>query len=521
MIFPAFPDMKQLFPIALALALASCKQSSVTQPAPETAAAEPAPVPEIMEAPASLAESVIRINSTSQAWNPGQPWEKVPPRNLRSLGAIVAPGQVLTTGEMVADATYLELETTDGSRTAQAEIVAVDYEANLALLTVKSEEERAAFFKDTRALALAEPPSIGDSLQIFQVEDNGTSLLTNGTLQSVDVAASFLPNQSFLTYLVKASMQGAASSFTLPVMKDGALAGILLSYDSGDQISDVLSTDVISHFLANAKDGKYAGFPSLGISITRTEDPSFRKFLKLTPEQGGIYISTVRTGGAADLAGIKKGDVLLSAAGFPIDNRGYYKHPKYGSVFWGHLIRGESSTGDEIKLGILRDGAPMEITATLTREEPEDHLVPEYRFDRAPNFLVKGGFIFQELSRPVLEAFGKDWSSRAPLNLLDAYENPEKFEDKAKRVIFLSGAIPTPATVGYESLRNLIVKKVNGIEIDSMKALIDAFGKPSSDNIHSIEFLEENFTIYLDENVSTMVDGALLQRGLSRLSRAE
>ena len=518
---PNFPTMKQLFPIALALALASCRQAPVTPPAAENAATDAVPVPEVVEAPASLAKSVIRINSTSQAWNPGQPWEKIPPRNLRSLGAIVAPGQVLTTGEMVADATYLELESTDGSRTAQAEIVAVDYEANLALLTVKSEEERETFFKDTQPLALAEPPSIGDSLQIFQVEDNGTSLLTNGTLQSVDVATSFLPNQSFLTYLVKASMQGAASSFTLPVMRDGALAGILLSYDSEDQISDVLSTDVISHFLANAKDGEYAGFPSLGISITRTEDPSFRKFLKLTPDQGGIFISTVRTGGAADLAGIKKGDVLLSAAGFAIDKRGYYQHPNYGSVFWGHLIRGESSTGDEIKLGILRDGQPMEITATLTREEPEDHLVPAYRFDRAPNFLVKGGFIFQELSRPVLEAFGKDWSSRAPLNLLDAYENPEKYEDKAKRVIFLSGAIPTPATVGYESLRNLIVKKVNGVEIDSMKTLIDAFGKPSADNIHSIEFLEENFTIYLDESVSTMVDSALLQRGLSRLSRAE
>lgn len=509
--------MKNLIPLSLCLGLFSCEQppQAVIDDKGLAIADDPA------QAPASLTESVIRINSTSQSWNPGQPWEKTSPQNLRSLGAIVGPGQVLTTGEMVADATYLELETPDGSKTAEAAIVAVDYEANLALLTVKSEEGREAFFEGTKPLALAEPPAIGDAMQIFQVEDNGTSLLTNGTLQSVDVVSSFLPNQNFLTYLVKASMQGAASSFSLPVMSGGELAGILLSYDSDDQISDVLSIDVISHFLSNAKDGEYAGFPSLGISVSRTEDPSFRKFLKLTPEQGGLYIGTVRIGGAADLAGIKKGDVLLTAGGFPIDKRGYYQHPHYGSVFWGHLVRGEGATGDEITLGIQRDGEPIEITATLTREEPEDHLVPDYRFDRAPNFLVKGGFIFQELSRPVLEAFGKDWSSRAPLNLLDAYENPEKYEDKAERIIFLSGAIPTPATVGYESLRNLIVKKVNGIEIDSMKTLIDAFGKPSADNIHSIEFLEENFTVYLDESISTMVDGALLQRGLNRLSRAE
>ena len=508
--------MKRFLPIPLCLVLFSCDAPTLKKEA--VVVAEHAPV----EQPApDLTASVMRINSTSQAWNPGQPWEKTPPTNLRSLGAIVAPGQVLTTGEMVADATYLELESPDGSRTAQAKIVAVDYEANLALLTVKSEDDRETIFSGTQPLALAEPPVIGDTLGIFQVEDNGTTLLTNGTLQSVDVAESFLAGQGFLTYMVKASMQSAASSFTLPVLRGGKLSGILMSYDSKDQISDVLAVDVISRFLVNAQDGTYEGFPSLGISASRTEDPSFRKFLKLQPEQGGLYIGKVRKGGAADLAGVKVGDVLLSAGGHAIDRRGYFPHPHYGSLFWGHIVRGEKSTGEEIVLGILRDGEPMEITATLSREEPMDRLVPDYQFDRAPNYLVKGGFIFQELSRPVLQAFGEDWTSRAPLNLLDAYENPEKFEGKAKRVIFLSGAIPTPATVGYERLRHLVVKKVNGTEIDSMKTLIASFEKPNADGLHSIEFMEEDFTIYLDESISTAVDSALLQRGLNRLSRAE
>jgi len=511
--------MKYLSLLTLGVLLISCEKApeKVEISVEEEIKTEPAQASE----PIDLIESVVRINSTSQSWNAGQPWEKTPPSHLRSLGAIVGPQEVLTTAEMVADATYLELETPDGSRVAEAKIIAVDYEANLALLTVKSEEGAATFFDGTKALPLAEPSSVGDEMQIFQVEDNGTTLITSGTLQSVDVSASFLPDQGFLTYFIKASMQSAASSFSLPVLKDNALAGILLSYDSGDQISDVLAVDVISHFLESARDGEYAGFPSLGIAVARTEDPSFRKFLKLEPDQGGLYISKVRVGGAADLAGVKEGDVLLAADGFPIDRRGYFEHTQYGPLFWGHLVRGEKATGEEIKLSLLREGEPIEITAILTREEPQDRLVPGYQFDRAPNFLVKGGLIFQELSRPLLEAFGKDWSSRAPLNLLDAYENPEKYEDKAKRIIFLSGSIPTPATVGYESLRNLIVKKVNGIEIDTMKTLIDAFNKPNADNLHSIEFLEEDFTVYLDEAVSTDVDTVLLQRGLNRLSRAE
>lgn len=512
--------MKHFLLSGLALLFVSCEKPAPTATEAPKVPADGEVQVEVVETQ-PLVKSVVRINSTSQSWNPGQPWEKTPPQNLRSLGAIVAPGQVLTTSETVADATYLELELPDGSQTAAAKIIAVDYEANLALLTTETDEEREIFFKDTRPLPLAKPPSITDSLQIFQVEDNGTTLLTFGTLQSIDVVPSFLPSQSFLTYLVKASMQSAASSFSLPVLKDGALAGILLSYDSDDQISDVLSVDVISHFLENVNDGEYAGFPSLGVSVARTEDPSFRDFLRLKPDQGGLYISKVRTGGAADLAGVQEGDVLLAAAGYEINRRGYYKHPHYGSVFWGHLVRGEKSTGDQIVLSLVRDGEPMEITATLTREEPHDHLVPAYQFDRPPNFLVKGGLVFQELTRPVLQAFGEEWTSRAPLNLLDAYENPEKYDDKYKRIIFLSGSIPTPATVGYEQLRNLIVAKVNGIEVDSMKGLIEAFNKPDENNLHSIEFLEENFTLYLDETISNEVDGMLLQRGLNSLSRAE
>lgn len=497
--------------------LISCEKPApvaITPEPAEPALGEPVPKP-------SLIHSVVRVNSTSQAWNPGQPWEKQPPKRLRSLAAIIAPGQVLTTAEMVADATYLELESPEGTRTTQAKIIAVDYEANLALLAAADPGESEAFFADTVPFEIASVPGIGSRLEIIQIEDNGSTLITPGVLQSVDVKSSFLPNQNFLNYLVKASMQGASSSFSLPVLKDDKLIGILLGYNSREQISDILAVDIIARFLENASAETYSGFPTLGISVARTDDPSLRQFLKLDDDQGGLYISKVRTGSAADNAGIKVGDVLLAADDLPINRRGFYDHPNYGSIAWGHIVRGEKSTGDTIKLSLLRDGKSLEITATLTREEPGDRLVPDYLFDTPPNFLVKGGLIFQELSRPLLEAFGEEWTSRAPLNLLDAYENPEKFEDSVSRIIFLSGSIPTPATVGYERLRNLIVHKVNGIEITDMETLISAFDKPDADNLHSIEFLEENFTVHLDEAVSTQVDSMLLQRGLTRLSRAD
>lgn len=500
------------------LALTSCEPprqaAAAEQPLPTPPPAVPTPGPE------ELKHSVVRINSTLQGWDPAQPWEKDQPDHRRALGPVVGDRQVLTTAEMVADSTYLEFETTDGTRLTPAKIVAVDYEANLALLGPSDEEEGKTFFEGLKPFEIAGNPKIGDTLDILQVEDNGMPLLTAGSLQGVDVISSFLEGQFFLSFEVKASMQSAASSFSLPVLRDRKLAGLLTSYNAKDQLSDVTSTEILSRFLSSAASGNYAGFPGLGVTTARTEDPSFRQWLKLSDDQGGVYLSTVRKGGSAEAAGVKKGDVVLGVGEHKIDRRGYYQHPVYGSLFWSHLLRGEKTVGDTATLHLWREGKPVDLEVKLTREEESTRLVPGYTFGKAPNYLVKGGLVFQELTKPILQSFGEDWQARAPLNLLDTLENPEKYQDKADRIVFLSGVIPTPATIGYERLRNLIVRKVNGKEIRDMKALIEAF-KEAPDGMHSIEFDEENFTVYLDNRVSGGVDDQLMQRGIPRLSRAE
>ncbi len=503
------------FPLSLLLAVAvpACDSHSESASAATTQASAKAST-------ATIQKSVVRINATQQSWNPGQPWEKNPPTQRRALAAIVGPQRVLTTSEVVTDATNLEFESTDGTRFAQAKVIAVDYEADLALLGPADEKEGSALFEKTTPLSLATPPKIGAGLDVLQVEDNGQALLTSGNLQSIDISSNFLPGHGFLTYQLKASMQSAVGSYSLPVLLEGKLAGVLISYDSKDQICQVVSTDILTRFLKESSAPTYTGFPSLGIAIARTEDSSFRQWLKLTEDQGGLYIRSVRKGGAADKAGVQKGDVLLAVDSHPIDRRGYYQHSQYGSLSWGHLIRGEKSTGESVTLSLLREGKPLEVKATLTREEESAKIVPTYRFGKAPNFLIKGGLIFQELTKPLLEAYGENWETRAPLDFLDALENPEQYEGKVDHIIFLSGSIPTPATVGYESLRNLIVSKVNGKDVKNMKSLIDAFTSHVGER-HSIQFTEQEFTIYLDEATSAAVDAQLLKRGISQLSRAE
>jgi len=465
----------------------------------------------------SVTTSVIRINSTIQSWNPSQPWDKTAPGKRRALGALLSGNRVLTTAEMAANATYIEMENADSTRTLPAKVIAIDYETNLALLAPDNGDTH-GFFKGLQPLTLGQSAKIGDKVDVWQLEDNGMPLITHATIQGIDVISSFAPGHFFLTYAAKGSMQSASSSFTLPVVQNGKLLGLLSSYNAKDQIIDVMTPEIISAFLEDAKDGDFVGVPSLGIGVSSTVDPSFRKWLKLPDDVGGLYITRIRKKSAAEKAGLEKGDVLVKIGNHAIGRRGYYTHPSYGRVFWSHLVRGDHKVGEKLNILVLRDGKEKNISVTLERANKQ--LVPAVTFDTAPNYLVKGGFIFQELSTTYLSAFGKEWRSAAPLNLLDALSTPEDYEKGRNTLVFLSATIPTPATTGYERLNNLIISKVNGQEIADMQGLIKAFKTPGPDGLHTIEF-DSGFpkTIYLDAKSADTIDAQLLQRGIPALSR--
>ena len=179
-------------------------------------------------------------------------------------------------------------------------------------------------------------------------------------------------------------------------------------------------------------------------------------------------------------------------------------------------MRGIPRIGDAVPLVVLRDGKEEELSATLARAV--DPLIPNHIHDHAPSYLIKGGLVFQELSRPYLEAFGKEWQSRAPLNLLDALTAPEDYEEGRRRLVFLSRVVPTPATIGYDTVANQIVSEVNGKPIKDMASLVRAFADPV-DGLHEIRIDDVPYVLYLEPRLSEMVDQRLLQSGLPLLER--
>lgn len=458
--------------------------------------------------------SVVRVNSTIQTFSASQPWEKTPSRSRRGLGTLLPGNQVLTTAALAADASYIELQSADRSATITAKVHIIDYDANLALLIPAADP---GFLDQLTPATIAHSPKPGEQLTLFQFENNGDPLSTSGTIRSMELLSTFVNERYFLCYTVKASMQTSGNSFTLPAFSHGQLSGILTSYNSKDQISDLISADIIKAFLKDASDDHYEGFPSLGVGTTITEDPHFRNWLKLPQDQGGLYITRVLPGGSGDIAGLKKGDVILSISKNDLNRRGYFQHPRYGTLFWPHLVQGAPVMGEVIPIKILRKGENRTINVTLTKSPKP--LVPTHRFDQAPPFLIKGGLVFQELSKPYLEAFGKDWATLAPLNLLDVLSSPEDYEKDRRRVVVLTRVVATEATIGYDRLSSQIVTSVNGQAIAGLPELATALRKEPTDGIHIIETDKTPYQIYLDENLSKRVDADFLKRGLPQLQR--
>ena len=261
----------------------------------------------------------------SSRGTPASRGKKIRPSQRRALAAIVGPQRVLTTSELVADATYLEFESPDGTRFAQAKVIAVDYEANLALLGPASEKEGNTLFENTMPLEIDDSAEDRpDSSKSCKSRTTACRCSRRATLQSIDVTSNFLPGHGFLTYLVKASMQSAASSYSLPVLKDGKLAGVLISYNSKDQICDVASTDIVARFLQGQRRRRLQGLPQ-----PRHFHRPHRGHLLPPVAQAHATTradSTSRTSARAvppRSAGVKKGDVLLAIDGQAIDRRGY------------------------------------------------------------------------------------------------------------------------------------------------------------------------------------------------------
>jgi S1-C subfamily serine protease len=467
-------------------------------------------------APARLVP-VVRVNATDQAWDFFHPWTKHAPYSRRGLGAVLANGDVLVTAELIANANYLELERAESGEKVPATVQAVDYEADLALI----KPQDPAFLKGITPLQLTDA-AVGDHLSVWQLETTGALLITDALLTTVEVGRYPEEDIALLDYNLTTSLQYRDGSFTVPIVKSGKLAGLLLRFDPRTQNAAAIPTDVIQHFLHDAAQSTYGGFPKAGLLFSPTRDPALRRYANIPPMiPGGVYITHVERDSPAEQAGIRQGDILIEQAGKTIDQDGNYTDPRYGKLSLINLISLQSA-GSKIPFKLLRDGKPLNVDVTLRHKPVDSYVIRPYVIDKAPSYYVLGGLVLQELSRQYLKEWGTDWQKKSPERLVyyDRYQS-DLLGGGRKHLVILSQVLPTADTIGYEDLNSMVVTKINDIPLASFSDVPKALEHPVN-GFHKIEFEQNPNVIYLDaQQVADHAEDLKKTYGLPAIGRTE
>jgi S1-C subfamily serine protease len=438
--------------------------------------------------------SLVRVNVTGQSYDYFRPWQKKAPFSKRALGAVLPQGRVLVTADLIANQNYVELERAESGQKSPANVVVVDYEANLALL----EPTEKKFLDGLTPLQLALDTTVGDRLSAWQLEPTGALVVTEGLVTTVQMLSYPAEIGKFLAYRVSISMQYRDNSYTVPLVKNNKLAALLLRYEGRSQVMDAIPAPIIEHFLKDAAASKYRGFPAAGFTFFPTRDPQLRAYAEQTGKPRGVYVTSLEPNLSATKAGLQVGDIIEGVDDHEIDENGNYVDPLYGKLEFTNLISGHAYTGDTITLKITRAGKPMQLRVVLDRREAKDYVVAPYSPEEAPPYYVLGGLIFQELSRQYLREWGANWQKEAPQRFvyLDRFQS-ELYPEGNRRIVILSQVLPADTTIGYDDLSYLVVAKVNGKQINSLGDLVEAAKHPV-DGFIKIETEEDPKQIELD-----------------------
>jgi hypothetical protein len=425
-----------------------------------------------------LESQLVTIRITSQTWNEYRPWQKNKPRTRTFVGTVLPDQRILTIADDLGDATLIQVEKFDRPPRLPARIIHCDYQAGLAVLTV----DEPGFFNDVQPVEIAEN-TVGGTYYSVTWKAGQLSLAACRWAQ----VKVFNANTPYLSYVgIHFITDLKSGGWGEPVFSKGRLIGITNAQT--ENRARVLPAEFIRAYLHAADLPEYPGFAWLGIHYQINKGPAHAAFSGQQGPPAGIRIRHCFPGSSADRR-LLPDDILLELDSHPIDALGDYVHPRYGPVDVSLIATDGYYAGDTVSARLLRDGKVITVDIPLRNVPPSAALIPEDRIGTPPPYLLAGGLVFRELDVPYLKAWGDDWKENIPSHLRVVLElNKEAPTQDQQRLIVLSDVFPDEYNLGYHDLANRIVRQVNGVQIDSIRELEEAFQHPV-DGFHTIEFM--------------------------------
>jgi Do/DeqQ family serine protease len=256
-------------------------------------------------------------------------------------------GYIVTNAHVVENASEITVTLQDG-RDLKAEIVGSDEPSDVAVLKVKTDTLTQISLGDSAKVEVGDfVVAIGNP---FGLQHTVTSGIISG------LSRSGINPDGYEDFIQTDASINPGNSGGALVNLRGELIGIntaILSRSGGNigigfAIPVNMAHSVMDQLI------KYGSVKRglLGVSMY-TVTPDIAQSLGLPNAQGAL-VSQVVDGSAAEKAGIRTGDVITSVNGQPVKSNGELRNAI-------GLLR----VGDKVEIGLLREGKPLHVTATI------------------------------------------------------------------------------------------------------------------------------------------------------------
>jgi PDZ domain/Trypsin-like peptidase domain len=286
-----------------------------------------------------------------------------------------------------------------------------------------------------------------------------------------------------------------------------------LSNKDTDHVGEFIPCCVFERFLkSDACNGEVIQVPGISFYWQTLESKSMRAALGLDalqePNNSGVYVISVTSfGSVADV--LREGDVIVSVDGVSVGNQGTIPFRAF-RVGFSHLFTSRA-VGDEINVGIVRDGARMDIQWTLQSVE-SSRLVPVHDKMKAlgsdPEYLIIAGLVFIGLNAHSIQSEWNDDCSYDSLALMKYYDLFGTKQKNDQECVLLSQVLDADVNSGYEGIQGEIVDSFNGVPLNSVSHLAELYRNCTDKYMH-IKLVNKTYLI-LDREMAEQSEAEIL-----------
>lgn len=438
----------------------------------------------------SIKNSIVHLEISTYVYDQTRPWFRPDTLTQHGFGVAVGPDKILTTAANIANAALIKVKIIGYSKFINATVKTVDYDANLSLLEIDEAE-----LDEPLSPIMFEDFYQKSAVTSYRVNADTDIMTARGYIDRAEVIQTALSFTSQLMFMVTDASDPVGRG-ALYCIGDKAV-GISSFGDPERKRAELIPSARINAFLESAEGSDYRSFAEPGFNSLWLLDPYMRSKLSVPEEvEGGILVTAVHNMGTG-CSMLEPMDVILAINGNDLTSYGRFEHPEYGNISYEHLITSRLE-GEEMVFKVWRDGAEREVEAVAKSIITDDMLIPYQLYDQRPEYIIHGGFVFQQLTRDYLTAWGKDWMGSVPPQLINYYLKDSFNPTEAREeIVILSYVLPAQINLGYHQLRQLVVKSCNGMDINALSDILRAQELEPDSAFDVIEFEQANPTVVI------------------------